>query len=71
MRLSAIPALAALACLTTSAFAVPDPEAGLKALLSRTTSDVLVQLQKDEVALAKRGIEASCTVKNIAIRKEL
>lgn len=43
----------------------------LNSILSRATKDILTQLQKEEIALAKKGIKATCTVKNIAIRKEL
>jgi hypothetical protein len=71
MRLLIVQAFIAISWVTLGAYAVPDPEAGLNTLLSRAAADVLEQLQKEEISLAKRGIEASCTVKNIAIRREL
>ena len=71
MRFSALPALAALSCLAGTINAVSDPEAALAALFNQTTEDILDRLDAQEAALKKRGIQATCTRKNIAYRYEL
>jgi hypothetical protein len=71
MRVSILPTLLFLSVFATIGHAVSNQEAELKSLLSRTTRDIFARLQDEEAALAKRGIEPSCTTKNIAIRKEL
>jgi tyrosinase len=71
MRISALPALAVLSCLAGAINAVSDPEAALAALFSRTTEDILNSLDAQEAALKKRGIQATCTRKNIVYRYEL
>jgi hypothetical protein len=71
MKLAIVSLLANVLSLLIGAIAIQDPQTRLEAVLSRATTDALARLRKDEIALRKRGIEASCTVKNIAIRKEL
>jgi len=71
MRLSAVPVLAALSCLARTSIAIPDDAAQLASLLGQASNDILAGLQAEEDALAKRGIAATCTVKNIAVRQEL
>jgi hypothetical protein len=71
MRISALPALTVLSCLTGGINAASDPEAALAALFSRTTEDILNSLDAQEAALKRRGIQASCTRQNIAYRHEL
>ncbi|KAF4636967.1 hypothetical protein G7Y89_g1107 [Cudoniella acicularis] len=68
MKSFVLSALAGFACLTSGARA--DSAADLTALLAQASNNVLAQLQADEAALAKRGIQASCTINNIAIRQE-
>jgi len=71
MKFSALPALAALSCLSSGISAVPDEAAKLSSVLGRAASNVLANLQAEEEALAKRGEEApSCNSRTIAIRKE-
>lgn len=64
-------ALLGLACLVSTASADIDPAAQLASVLNQASNDVLAQLAADEETLAKRGIQATCTIKNIAIRREL
>ena len=72
MKLSVIPALAALSCLAALSYADIDPDAtALAALAKKTTEEILNRLDAQEAALKKRGQEATCTRKNIAYRQEL
>lgn len=71
MKLSTLPVLAALSCLLSATTVVADEAAELSALLGQAASDILASLQAEEEALNKRGLEATCNVKNIAIRQEL
>jgi hypothetical protein len=68
---STLPVLAALSCLLSSTTVVADEAAELSALLGRAANDVLASLQAEEEALNRRGLEATCNVRNIAIRQEL
>lgn len=68
MKFLALPILAALSGLLSGV--VADDAAQLKALLSRAAQDQLDMLAAEEVALNKRGIEATCNVRNIAVRHE-
>ncbi|RDL37586.1 uncharacterized protein BP5553_05019 [Venustampulla echinocandica] len=70
MKFSALPALAVFSCLASSINAAQDEAAQLSQLLGEAANDILGQLREEEGALAKRGVEASCTVRNIAIRRE-
>lgn len=70
MKFSVLPALAVASCLGTRVIA-QDDAASLNALMSEAANNILAQLEAEEVALAKRGVKASCTVSNIAIRQEL
>jgi hypothetical protein len=70
MKLSILPALALASCLTVNVHA-QDVAAQLNALMNKATSNVIAQLEAEEIALAKQGKKASCTVNNIAIRQEL
>jgi hypothetical protein len=69
MKFSTLPILAALFCLLSGATA--DEAAELSALLGRAANDILASLQAEEEGLNKRGLEAPCNVRNIAIRQEL
>jgi hypothetical protein len=71
MKLSILTALAALSCLLSAATVVADEAAELSALLGQAANDILASLQAEEAALNKRGLEATCNVRNIAIRQEL
>jgi hypothetical protein len=71
MIFSTLPVLAALSCLLYSTTVVADEAAELSALLGRAANDVLASLQAEEEALNRRGLEATCNVRNIAIRQEL
>ena len=68
MKLSALTVLATFCALISDI--VADEAADLTALLSQVAKDQLAALQAEEVALTKKGIEASCNVRNIAIRQE-
>jgi hypothetical protein len=71
MRLLFLPALAAFSCLAGTINAVSNPAAALAALFNRTNEEILNQLDAQEAALKKRGIQATCTRENIAYRYEL
>jgi hypothetical protein len=71
MKFSTLPVLAALSCLLSATTVVADEAAELSALLSRAANDILASLKAEEEALNKRGLEATCNVRNIAIRQEL
>jgi len=72
MKLSVLPALAALSCLAGTIYADTDPAAtALAALVKKTTEEILNRLDAQEAALRKQGQEATCTRKNIAYRQEL
>jgi tyrosinase len=71
MKFSTLPVLAALYCLLSATTVVADEAAELSALLSRAANDILASLKAEEEALNKRGLEATCNVRNIAIRQEL
>jgi hypothetical protein len=71
MRISPLPALALLSCLAGVITALSNPEATLAALFDQTTEALLNSLDVQEAVLKERGIQATCTRKNIAYRYEL
>jgi hypothetical protein len=70
MKFSALPALAVVATLASGIQAV-DYASQLTSTMSQATADVLAALEAEEAALSKRGVKASCTVRNIVFRQEL
>ncbi|CZT11605.1 hypothetical protein WAI453_004635 [Rhynchosporium graminicola] len=54
----------------SSVYASTDFEAELNGILNKASADVLQQLEVKEQALNKRGLKASCNIRNIAIRRE-
>jgi hypothetical protein len=68
MRFSILPTLAALLCLAGTVNADTDPATALADLAKKTTEAILTQLDAQEAALKKQGLEANCTRKNIAYR---
>jgi hypothetical protein len=66
-----VPTLTALSCLVGAINADTDPATALAALAKSTTDAILNQLDAQEAALKKQGLQATCTRKNIAYRQEL
>ncbi|KAH8651636.1 hypothetical protein BGZ60DRAFT_473728 [Tricladium varicosporioides] len=70
MKSFVLPVLAGLACLASGVTADVDYASQLSGVLSDASNAILQELQAEEATLAKRGIQASCTIRNIAIRRE-
>lgn len=71
MKSFVLPVLAGLACLASGVTADVDYASEVSGILSDASNAILQELQAEEATLAKRGIQASCTIRNIAIRREL
>lgn len=68
MKFSTVTVLTVLSALLSGVIA--DDAARLTALLSQAAQDQLAALQAEEIELNSRDIEATCNVRNIAIRQE-
>jgi hypothetical protein len=80
MKFSTFTPLVLLASIASTAVAIPAPSpirerdstvGDIEALQDQANDNILAQLEAEEAALAKRGVAATCTVRNIAIRREL
>ncbi len=60
-----------LPLLALSVKVVADPASQLESVFNQARSNIYAQLNEENAALAKRGIQPTCTPENLAIRQEL